>query len=194
MAQSKASRISHSFVKIDPNYVDKLGQVPNRSIDPASKDEAYHREWAKFIYSAFINDRTSWGASAFSHMNLMRLYANGEQPVDIYQNSILGDAPPSDGSQLDTMPISKVAKREGWYNVLWKPISLAPKLLSNVQGMLDGVDFDIFINAIDSSSRDIEATAKAKAYVLSLNKEFLMKYKGACRWRRKGLCPITLTR
>lgn len=179
MAKPQASKIVHSFAKIDPAYVDKLGQMPNRSIDPDLKDEVYHREFTEFIYSAFVNDRTSWGASAFSHMNLMRLYANGEQPVDIYQNSILGDAVPNNGTQLDSMPISKVAKREGWYNVLWKPISLAPKLLSNVQGMLDTVDFDIFVNAVDSNSRDIEATAKAKAYVLSLNKEFLMKYKGA---------------
>jgi hypothetical protein len=45
--------------------------------------------------------------------------------------------------------------------------------------MLDNADFDIFINAVDSNSRDIEAIAKAKAYVLSLNKQFLMQYKGA---------------
>src|SRR5690606_12016612 len=112
MAQSKASRISHSFAKIDPTYVGKLGQVPDRSINPELKDENYHREWAKFIYSAFVSDRTSWGASAFSHMNLMRLYANGEQPVDIYQNSMLGEPAETNGGQLADMPISRVAKRE----------------------------------------------------------------------------------
>ena len=179
MAQSKASRISHSFAKIDPNYVGKLGQVPDRSINPELKDENYHREWAKFIYSAFVSDRTSWGASAFSHINLMRLYANGEQPVDIYQNSMLGEPAETNGGQLADMPISRVAKREGWLNVLWKPISLAPKLMSNVQGMMDTVDFDVFVSAVDSNSRDMEATAKAKAYVLSLNKAFLTSYKSA---------------
>ena len=175
----KASPITHSFAKIDPSYVNKIGQFPDRSIDPALKGADYYMGWAKAIYSIFLNDRTSWGASAFSHDNLLRLYANGQQPVDVYQNSLLGEPVNDNNLQLNDLPISKVARREGWYNVLWRPISLAPKLMSNIQGMLDSVDFDIFINAIDSSSRDVEATAKAKAYVLSLNKEFLMKYKGA---------------
>jgi hypothetical protein len=178
MAQKTKPTIQHSFAKIDQSYVGKLGQAPDRSINPALKGEAYCREWSKFIYSAFINDRTSWGASSFSHANLMRLYANGEQPVDLYQNSLLGE-PSTSTLPLNEMPISRVAKREGWYNIMWKPISLAPKLINNVLGMMDGVDFDIFVNATDSNSRDIEATAKSKAFVMSLNKDFLMRYKGA---------------
>ena len=171
---------AHPFIKIDDKYRGRNTTFPDRSIDPALKDAEYCRRYAEAIYSMFIGDRTSWGVSAFSHMNLMRLYAIGQQPVDQYQRILLDedrDEPQANTRGLADMPISRVAKREGWYNVLWEPLSLAPKIVDNILGMMEGVDFDIYVDATDSNSRDIEATAKAKAKVLSLNKEFLMNFK-----------------
>ncbi len=173
---------SHPFVKIDAKYRGINAGFPGREIDPALKGADYCRRWAEGIYTTFVNDKTSWGVSAFEHMNLMRLYAQGDQPVELYQRMML-DEDSTDGAlqsyDVSTMSISRVAEKEGWLNVLWKPLSVAPKIINNILGMLDSVDFDIFVDAIDSNSRDLEATAKAKARVLSLNKDFLMEFKRA---------------
>lgn len=178
----KAKAPSHPFVKLDNNFRGKNATFPDRSIDPALKGSEYCRKWTEGIYSVFLNDRTSWGVSAFDHMNLMRLYAMGEQPVDTYQRILLDESEDDLGvgiQDIGDMPISRVAKREGWLNVLWKPLSIAPKIINNILGMMEGVDFDIFVDAIDSNSRDLEATAKAKARVVSLNKDFLLNFKQA---------------
>jgi hypothetical protein len=175
---AKATKpLSHPFLKVDSQYIDKNGEFPDRTIDPASKGDAYCMEWAKGIYTNFIGGRASWGVSDFGHMNDMRLYAMAAQSVAPYQKMLLDEDDDSPNTGINDMPISRVAKREGWYNVLWTPISLAPKLINNIIGLMEGADYDIFVNAIDSSSRDMEETAKAKAYILSMNKQFLLQYK-----------------
>ena len=77
----QSKQLSHPFLKIDQSYVNKNGEFPDRTIDPASKGDNYCMEWSKGIYSHFVNDKTSWGVSAFDRMNQMRLYAMADQPI-----------------------------------------------------------------------------------------------------------------
>jgi hypothetical protein len=102
----KSTTLSHPFLKVDTNYLNKNGEFPDRTIDPASKGDAYCMEWAKGIYTNFIGGHTSWGVSDFGHMNDMRLYAMAAQSVAPYQKMLLDEDDDSPNTGINDMPIS----------------------------------------------------------------------------------------
>ena len=101
---------------------DEWGQ-PKQSIDPKKKLEEYHRSYSQFIYSLFCRNKTAWGKASYDRFDELRAYSNGEQSTDRYKKWLIDDI--SDGTSstvatdsFDSTPVSRVAKREGWYNMM----------------------------------------------------------------------------
>jgi len=152
---------------------------PNRDMGSSKKDAVYHKRWAEAIYSIYLSSRSAWGLSDHNQMAIARSYALGEQDVDKYKKFLLDEEQGDQDSSLsiDDMPIARVAKREGWLNVLWENLSIGPKIMDSMHGMFDPVDFDLYVDAIDSNSMSLTENAKYRALVEGQNAEWQVEYK-----------------
>ncbi|KKM05752.1 hypothetical protein LCGC14_1750910 [marine sediment metagenome] len=183
MAKSKLK--STAYIKVDNRYsttdseTKKLFPFPNRDINPKLKDAAYNKKWSEAIYSIFISNRASWGIGEHNSFVKQRTYALGQQSTDRYKSFLL-DEQQRDGddvSSTEDLPLSRVARREGWLNVLWENLSIGPKLLDSMHGMFDPVDFDLYVNVIDANSMGMQENAKYLALVKGQNQKWQMEYK-----------------
>lgn len=175
---------STSSIRVDNRYKQsdeskELFPFPNRDMNPASKGDLYHKKWAEAIYSIYLSSRASWGILEHNRFNRQRAYALGRQDTNKYKKFLLDEERNEDDSSvnLDDMPISRVAKREGWLNVLWENLSIGPKLMDSMHGMFDPVDFDLYVDAVDPNSMSLTENAKYRALVEGQNAEWQAEYK-----------------
>lgn len=155
---------------------------PSRDIDPDKKDELYHKQWAEAIYSLWLQNKTAWGydlVNLSSYFRDLRLLASGNQDPSQYKSFLTGVSPQTqtEAGMYDDSPITKRAKREGWYHLLWQNLSPASKIMNSIHGMLDKFDFDILADTIDSDSRGMVEFEKYKRFFESKEREFINEYK-----------------
>jgi len=163
-------------------YKDGSWAFPRQDIDPSKKDAEYHTTNAKAIYSLFCRNRTAWGATTYDKFNELRAYSCGEQDVDKYKTWLISDESSSTSSTVavdsfDSLPLTRTARREGWFNALWSNISPAPGLLSALHGQFDKLDFDLYVDCIDPDSRALEESQAFKKLVEGQNIEWQNKIK-----------------
>ena len=123
-------------------YADNVYDFPIRDIDPKNKNGQYCLKWAEGIYSKFLCGKTAWGVSTYNEFDTLRRYSTGTQDVEQYK-AYLMDSGTDTGSTTtgtwDSLPLTRVAKREGWWNINFDNISPCPKILSSVHGMFDKI-------------------------------------------------------
>lgn len=163
-------------------YKDGSWAFGRQDIDPSKKNAEYHTTNARAIYSLFCRNRTAWGATTYDKFDELRAYSRGEQSVDRYKTFLLNDSSDSTSSTVavdsfDSLPLTRVAKREGWYNMLWQNISPAPGLMNSLHGQFDKLDFDLYVDCIDPDSRALEESQAFKKLVEGQNIEWQNKIK-----------------
>ena len=160
----------------------KATVFPSRDIDPDLKDEQYHKQWAEAIYAMWLQNKTAWGYD-FVNMNSyfkdLRLLASGNQDPSQYKSFLTGVSPTTqtDAGIYDESPLTKKAKREGWYNLLWQNLSPAAKIMNSIHGMLDKYDLDVMADMTDSDSRGLVEFIKYKKFFEAKEREFINEYK-----------------
>lgn len=132
-------------------YRNKNITYPRHDIDPSKKDKKWHKRWAEAAYSKYINDRSAIPSSRRAEIELLRLYAIGNQPVEKYMDRL---------SPMD----NKTGKRKGYMNVSWDILSVVPKFRAVVMGMFEKMDYDVYCNAIDEKSSDERTYMKWKVW------------------------------
>lgn len=142
-------------------YKDKEWSAPKQGINPAEKQAEYHRRQSQFIYSLFARNKCAFTIDSYSHFEKLRLYSIGKQDVEQYKTSLSGDSLSNSTSNVtvdsfDSTPLSRISKREGWYNSCFENISPAPTILNALHGQFDKLDFDLYCNVIDPESKDLE--------------------------------------
>jgi hypothetical protein len=168
------------MIRVIDEYKDKQSPAPNRDIDPARKSGRYSLEWAKYLYSLYVRGKCAWSQDHVTKFQEWRKYARGKQGNDKYKSFLLDDSSKMTGkSQTDVVntPLGRMANREGWVNVLFENISIAPKVMDAFHGMFDDVEFDIFVDAIDSNSKDRQEHDKWLKYVQGVNQQWQAQYK-----------------
>jgi len=136
--------------------------MPRQSINPAEKTADYHKRWASYIYSLYITNKTSWGIASYDRFQELRDYSCGRQSTDRYKKWLVNDWNTGSSTSsvsvdsFDDLPIAREAKRKGWFNVLFDNISPAPTIMDAIHGMLDKLDYDLFVNVIDPESKELE--------------------------------------
>jgi len=165
-----------------PAYKDRAWDSPRTDIDPKKKDSQYCIDWSKYIYSLFCRNKTSWGIDTYTKFQELRDYSNGQQDVDKYKTWLLSGDDSSASSTttvdtFDTLPLTKVAKREGWFNVMWSNISPAPRIMSSLHGQFDKLDFDLYVDCADPDSRALEEEKAYRALVEAQNADWQNKIK-----------------
>lgn len=122
------------------NYsLDNKYTFPSDNIDPALKKKSeYSLKWAKAAYALHQRDEGGARSTRNSEIALLRLYAQGRQPVEKY---------------LDILcPKDKHQKRKSYMDLSTDPISIIPKFRSIVIGKFMQMHHDIEANAIDEKS------------------------------------------
>ena len=160
-------------------YKSSQYQFPERRIDPAKKGAEYCRKNAEAIYALYLRSKTAFPRNSQDAFNELRLYANGQQSQDQYKSWLLQDNEEnSTGTDVwDDTVLNRVARREGWYNVLWDNISPAPKIMSMLHGLFDDTEWDIFVDNIDQHSQDLLEHEKYKMIVQGQNEDWQIQYK-----------------
>lgn len=135
--------------------------MPKQSIDPKKKLGEYHRQYSQFIYSLFVRGKCAWGSASYDKFTELRAYSNGQQSTEQYKTWLAGDLSDNKSSTVatdsfDSTPLSRVAKKGGWYSMIFDNISPAPAVLNALHGQFDKVDFDLYVNVIDQESKDLE--------------------------------------
>jgi len=140
---------------VDEKY--RLGKYtfPNPYVE--TKDKNYRLQVYEAIYSRHLTGRTGFSFSISDEFDRNRMYGNGTQPVDIYQNRLLPNSATQNKTQTQYDSRTKSAdnrevSREGWMNVNWEVLSIMPKIKNSFHGMWDNADDDIRCKAIDERS------------------------------------------
>ncbi len=145
---------------------------PSTDINPKEKGDKYGLNWARYLYSLYCSNQTSWGYNDVSRFNTNRLYSRGDQPNDQYKSWLLNEVNDSSSSTTplsvsswDDLGQTARGKRMGWANINFKNLSPAPALLNSLHGQLDKMDFDLYVNTIDADSRGLVEEEKYKRMV-----------------------------
>ena len=163
-------------------YKDREWAFPKQNINPDKKDIEYHRSWNKGIYSLHCRKKTAWSEATQKNFQELRDYSNGEQSTDRYKKWLANDISTGTDSTVaidsfDSTPLSRVAKKEGWYNMIFQNISPAPTILNALHGQFDKLDFDLYVNVIDAESKDLEENEAYLRFFEGKNLEWQNEYK-----------------
>ena len=155
---------------------------PSRDINPEDKQDEYCRKNAQAIYSLFLRNKTSWGLLWTNDFYRCRQYSNGEQDCNQYKSWLLNDDSFNQNGEtsitsFDDTAVGRVAKREGWLNVLWANVSPAPMIMTTLHGLFDKMDFDCFVDTIDANSKALKEEQKFIKLCEAQNAEWQIEYK-----------------
>jgi len=167
-------------IPVVPSYQNTNYVFPKRDINPASKNAKYCLAWSKAIYSLWCSGRAAWTHDKQVEFATLRSYALGQQDVSQYKSWLSGEVSGDSTTSItafDDIPLTRVAKREGWYNVLWENLSPAPMIMDSIHGMFDKVDYDLFVDTIDADSRKLAEEQKFVKFIEAQNIEWQNKIK-----------------
>lgn len=175
---------------IDKYKVEGEYGFPSRDINPSLKGKEYCIQNTQAIYSLHCRNEMSWGMVAQTRFAENRSYSTGNQNVEKYKSWLTADNTdasstiPESVDAWDSLPLSRVSKREGWYSILWKNLSPAPAIMNNLHGQFDKQDFDLYVDTIDADSRGMIEDEKYRKMVEAKFADWQMEYK------RKAGIPI----
>jgi hypothetical protein len=142
----------------NPAGLTRGGQTkPSEDISPALKSDRpdYSLAMAKFIHGQYGLGKCLTRPNEQDGIALLRAYAEGRQPSELYKNIILGKKTPGaavseDG---DSAWADIFSRRDALSDIDFESVfSPAPKYLLNIQGLMDAADFDLEVEAVDESS------------------------------------------
>jgi hypothetical protein len=122
------------------SYQNQVLQFPDDFIEFSKKDDKWHADFCKAIYSEYLRDRTGSLYSNIDFADELRAYGDGRQDPDKYKNL------------LSKKSDSNSQQRKGYMNINWDILPVAVKYKQTILGMFDDVEHDIVADAIDEQS------------------------------------------
>jgi len=165
----------------------KKGNYPfPRVTDPQLKIKSeYFLNWNKAIYALYIQGKTGIRASDIDYMQRMRLYGTGSQPSSYYKDIMLGDGKPDssqdsdigdDGVDRGSRNMDKEEKHKAFFNLIWKIISPANKIVDNLVGKFEEIAPQITVDNIDEGSMQSRSEKKYAMWREMENREFEQQF------------------
>jgi len=136
----------------------------NNDLDPVLKQKAhYSLRWAEAAYGLHVRDQGGGRNTRNRDIQLLRLYAQGRQPVDKY---------------LDILcPKGANGKRRTYLDLSLDPLSVIPKFRSIVIGKFLRLDHEIIAEAIDENSGGERRNMRHKLWSKSIIEKELAPFK-----------------
>jgi hypothetical protein len=137
---------------------------PRDDINPSKKQEpTYNRQWCEAAYAQHINDYGGAGNTRNRDVELLRLYAEGRQPMEKY---------------LDILcPKDQFGKRQTFLDLSLDPLSVIPKFRQLVVGKFIKQDHEIQADAIDEKSGGERRKMRSKLWAQSIIEKELAPFK-----------------
>lgn len=118
------------------------------------KDNNFFLNYFQAMYSEYLKDKGGIPYSRRFDFNLYRLYAEGNQPTEKYMNIL---APMPKGK-------SNNEEREGWMNISWDILSVAPKFRRIFTGMFEKIEHEVVCTAINDKALGAKEDFKWKLW------------------------------
>jgi len=151
-----------STVKTITAYEKGAHPFPKDEIDPKEKNEQWGKKFCEAAYAEWVSNLSAVPYSSLEEMRTLRRYAEGNQDVSKYQKIFLDEA--EDG-----------ADKEGYMNVNWEILAVAPKFLHIVVGMFESQDHNVVATAVDPASSGMKEKAKLLTWIKSMFKDELQQ-------------------
>ena len=164
------------------SYKDGDYDRPNERINPSDKNADYHKKWSQFVYALYLRGSCAWGVDGYNKFSELRSYSLGKQNCDKYKVWLSSEVSTNQSSTIavdsfDSTPLSRISRREGWYNLMFDNISPAPTILEALHGQFDELDYDLYTNVIDANSKDIEENEAYQRLVEGIFRDWQIEYK-----------------
>lgn len=145
-------------------YTKNSYPFPSDDIDPALKDEPeWNLAWLEAIMQQYFSNLCGIRFETAQRIQELREYMEGRQSSTKYKNFFLGKEIPGE-------------RRKGWLNVNFDEIfSPAPKIKSKIMGIMEGIEHDIMVDAIDEKSGAAKERAKEELWFKRKFKPYLDK-------------------
>ena len=124
---------------------------PKDEIPTEEKNAEWSKKWCEAMYAAYVSDRTGVPYSTIDELINLRLYAQGKQPIEKYQEHLLDES--EAGGELT-----------GYMNVDWSIFSVMPKFLHIVRGIFEEQEHSIVATAIDPKSNEERELEKLRKW------------------------------
>jgi hypothetical protein len=148
------------------------------------KDKQYYLDNAVGMFSIHVRSCGGISYSEQGRYQILRDYSNGKQSESTYTNYFASDTKHdspvaervSDVDGKGGFVDQKENKREGYFNVLWKVISPAPKVIATLLGKFESAEYDIKANPIDANSGAEVENKMLELWAMKENMEFLRTF------------------
>ena len=146
---------------------------PSYKINPKDKGLEYHRSFAEAAYSYWYNNVASICTRDFqSKIDILRAYGDGDQPVDIYKDMILGKkkkVSPIHRGAVDNTDYSNADQiRKNYTNINWIIFSPASKFMRLLKAHFGKINQDVDCETLDPRGIEQKNEMKFRLYVESL--------------------------
>lgn len=121
--------------------------APKDKVKNGTRGSDWFYRYFQAMYSEYVKDKGGIPYSRRNDFNMYRLYSDGNQPTEKYMD-ILAPKDPHTHS------------REGWMNISWDIVSVAPKFKRIFIGMFEKLEHDIVCSAINDKALADKEDAK----------------------------------
>ena len=149
------------------------------------KDKDYFLNNSMGMLSLHIRERGGISPASQGRFKYLRDYAAGKQDENTYKDYFSTEQ--SNGEPTPSPPVTAIdgkggftqpseGKRKGYMNILWKVVSPAPKVMSNLLGKFEMAQYDIKADPIDALSGAEVENQMVELWALKENLPFLKQY------------------
>lgn len=159
------------------DYKDSEIGFPSVQTPEAEKNDKYHRDWVKTMYSMWHQGKAAIPHSYQTDIDTLRLYAQGNQPIEQYLKQDASWSSSTPVNSIDNSDVqSKKWLRDGKNNLDLNIISVIPKVISMIKAYMSNIREDVVVDTIDPLSGAKKEDEKWKTYMYAQNKDFLDAY------------------
>lgn len=139
--------------KFSDKYKEKPVSFPSDDLpEDQKRDKKYFSEATRAIVGKYVRGLTELPFDRFENrepIKVQREYASGDQSIDRYKDVLIGHKGKNGNRPAHTM------------NISWRPMDILPKKLSDVEGYLRKIKYDVSATAIDRQAIMAKESVKA---------------------------------
>ena len=163
------------------HYRDSSLVYPDQGIMVEKKTEGYHKGWCEKIYNLYLNNKTWINKAGRDSIEENRAWSNGTQDTSEIIDIIFGkkerrkESDSFDHNGVDVRDINEKSDmdRSIYQNIDTSPVSIAPKIKTNINETSRSMYYEMSVNAIDNISCKNEELEKYKLYFYKENQKWV---------------------
>jgi len=174
---------------------------PSHSVDPAIKlKKDWNVQYCQAIHSLYRNNLTGINYSDVDLFARYRSYGNGNQDKLQYMDWLGITKRPTPtvptGAVSTSSPVQQPSDfvRQGYMNINWEILSVAPNFKNVILGTFEEIDHDIYADGVDEKSSAQRQQAKWMLWMEREMQDYMIEMEKAVdiKLRKEGYVPETI--